>query len=416
MKFLISIAFKNMFRNKLRTVVSILAIAFAVMVIVFTRGLIDGMIEDTYSLYIHYDTGHIKIINQEYEQKEKLLSLNYTVNGLENKSLTEMESDLEDLQGIEMVIPRLKFGAAVSTEEELVQMLAWGIEGEKELQFTNIGRELAKGRMVAAGNREVVMGSELLNKINKSVGEKVTMVYTTAFSSFQGATFEIVGEIESNLPLLNEQAVFMPIDTARQLLYLNDESTELILVTDDRDQALNYLPAVKSYLEQNGGEQYLAQSWKNGNSFIQLLEVSETIYNFIYLFLVILSSIVVINTLVMIVKERTQEIGMMSALGLKSREILELFIFEGFAMAVIGSLIGALAGGAINYYLSGVGFDYSAAFEDIDVLMNPIIYPTYKIEHMLFAFLIGVVVTTITAIIPARRAAKLDPTEALREI
>ena len=416
MKFLINIAFKNMFRNKLRTIVSILAIAFAVMVIVFTRGLIDGMIGDTYSLYIHYDTGHIKIIDQEYEQKEKLLSLNYTVNGLENKSLSEMQADLSEMEGIEMVIPRLKFGAAVSTEEELVQMLAWGVDGTKELEFTNLERELSQGRMVEPGQREVVMGSELLNKINRSVGEKVTMVYTTAFSSFQGATFEIVGEIQSNLPLLNEQVVFMPIATAQNLLYLNDEVTELLLVTEDRDRVGEFLPPVRNYLNQSGGNNYLAKGWQEGNTFIQLLEVSETIYNFIYLFLVLLSSIVVINTLVMIVKERTQEIGMMSALGLKSREILQLFILEGSAMAVIGSFFGALGGGALNYYLAGVGFDYSAAFEDIDVLMNPVIYPTYKVEHMLFAFAIGVVVTTLTAIIPARRAAKLEPTEALREI
>ncbi|MGM0500456.1 MAG: ABC transporter permease [Bacillota bacterium] len=416
MNFLMNIAFKNMFRNKLRTAVSILAIAFAVMIIVFARGLIDGMIADTYELYIHYDTGHIKIIDQEYQQKQRLLSLNYTVNGLENKSLAEMQSDLESLAGIEMVIPRLKFGAAVSTEEELVQMLAWGVDGEKEVEFTNIGRELSQGRMVKAGRREVIMGTKLLAKINRSVGEKVTMVYTTAFSSFQGATFEIVGEITSNLPLLNEEAVLMPIDTARELLYLEEESTELLLVAEDRNQAEKYLPAVQNYLDQNGGEKYLAQSWRDGSSFIQLLEVSETIYNFIYLFLVLLASIVVINTLVMIVKERTQEIGMMSALGLNSREIMQLFILEGSAMALIGSFVGALGGGLINYYLSGVGFDYSAAFQDIDVLMNPIIYPTSKIEHMLFGFVIGVVVTTLTAIIPARRAAKLEPTEALREI
>ncbi|MEC9490412.1 MAG: FtsX-like permease family protein [Halanaerobiales bacterium] len=416
MKFLINIAFKNMFRNKLRTIVSILAIAFAVMIIVFARGLIDGMIEDTYSLYIHYDTGHIKIIDQEYEQKERLLSLQYTVNGVGNKSLSEMKKELNNLEGIKMVIPRLKFGAAVSTEKELVQMLAWGVVGEKELQFTNLERQLVEGRMVKSG-REVVMGTKLLAKINKSVGEDVTMVYTTAFSSFQGATFEIVGKIESNLPLLNEQLVFMPLDTAQRLLYLNNESTELLLVTNNREQANEYLPAVRNYLEKNGGaDKYLAQSWKNGNSFIQLLEVSETIYNFVYLFLVLLSSIVVINTLVMIVKERTQEIGMMSALGLKKKEVMLLFMLEGSAMAVVGSFFGALAGGALNYYLSGVGFDYSAAFEDIDVLMNPIIYPTFKIEHMVFAFAIGVIVTTLTAIIPARRAAKLDPTEALREI
>ncbi|MFN2341143.1 MAG: ABC transporter permease [Halanaerobium sp.] len=416
MKFLINIAFKNMFRNRLRSFVSILAIAFAVMIIVFTRGLLDGMIADTYELYIHYDTGHIKIIDQKYQQKEKLLSLNYTVNGLENKSLAEMQSDLNELPGIEMVIPRLKFGAAVSTEEELVQMLAWGVDGEKELSFTNIGRELTAGRMVEAGKREVVMGSKLLAKIERRVGEKVTMVYTTAFSSFQGATFEIVGEITSNLPLLNEEAVFMPLDTARELLYLEEESTELLLVGEDRNQSKKYLPVVRNYLAQNGGERYLVQNWREGSTFIQMLEVSETIYNFIYLFLVLLASIVVINTLVMIVKERTQEIGMMAALGLKAREIMLLFILEGSAMALIGSFFGALGGGVINYYLAKVGFDYSAAFQDIDVLINPIIYPTSKIEHMLFGFAVGVLVTSLTAIIPARRAAKLEPTEALREI
>jgi len=416
MNFLITIAFKNMFRHRLRSIVSILAIAFAVMVIVFTRGLIDGMIESSYSLYINYDTGHIKIIDKEYEQKERLLSLAYTVNGMENKSLSEMEEDLNSIENVELVVPRLKFGAAVSTDEDLVQMLAWGVDGEKELQFTNIERELVEGRMVEQGNREVVMGTRLLEKIDRKVGESVTMVYNTAFSSFKGATFEIVGRLESNLPLLNEQLVFMPLDTAQYLLYMEGEVTELLLITENREEVAPVLANVNKYLSVEGGEKYLAQSWKAGNSFIQMLRISEKIYNAIYLFLVLLASIVVINTMVMIVKERTQEIGMMSALGLDSKDILKLFVFEGGVMAVVGSFIGSIAGGIFTYYMSNIGLDYTAAFEDIDVLMNPVIYPTFKAEHMLFAFVIGVIVTTLTSIIPARRAAKLDPTQALREI
>ena len=416
MRFLINIALKNMFRNKLRTAVSILAIAFAVMVIVFARGLIDGMVESSYSLYINYDTGHIKIIDEEYNQKEKLLSLAYTVNGIGEKSLSEMRQDLENISAIEMAVPRIKFGAAVSTEEELVQMLGWGVVGEKELQFTNIDREIQEGRMVEDGKREVVMGSVLLDKINKKVGEKVTMVYNTAFQSFKGATFEIVGKIESSLPLLNEDVVFMPFDTAQHLLYLDGASTELLLLTENRDRVEEIMPAVKNYLQNNNNSRYIAESWREGNSFIQLLEVSKKIYGFIYVFLVLLASIVVINTMVMIVKERTQEIGMMSALGLKAKDILVLFLLEGSAMAVIGSFLGSAAGGLINYILADIGFDYSAAFADIDVLMNPIIYPTFKIEHMIFAFFLGIFVTTLTSVFPARRASRLEPTEALREI
>jgi len=416
MRFLITIAFKNMFRHRLRSIVSILAIAFAVMVIVFTRGLIDGMIESSYSLYIHYNTGHIKIIDEEYEQKERLLSLAYTVNGIGDKSLNEMEADLASIEDVEMLVPRLKFGAAVSTDEDLVQMLAWGVEGKKELEFTNIERELVEGKMVEAGKREVVMGTRLLEKIDREVGESVTMVYNTAFSSFNGATFKIVGRLESNLPLLNEQLVFMPLDTAQYLLYMDDELTELLLVTENREEVGPVLDSVNKYLAAEGGEKYLARSWKAGDSFIQMLRISEHIYNAIYLFLVLLASIVVINTMVMIVKERTQEIGMMSALGLDSADILKLFVFEGAVMAVVGSFFGAAAGGIFTYYMSNIGLDYTAAFEDIDVLMNPVIYPTFKFEHMLFAFVIGVLVTTLTSVIPARRAAKLDPTQALREI
>ncbi|MCC3144691.1 FtsX-like permease family protein [Halanaerobium sp. Z-7514] len=416
MKFLINIALKNMFRNKLRTFVSVLAIAFAVIVIVFARGLIDGMIESSYSMYIHYDTGHIKIMDQEYEQKQRLLSLAYTVDGIANKSLSEMENELLKLEGIEMVIPRVKFGAAVSTEEELVQMMAWGVDGQKELKFTNLERELVEGRMVSSGNREVVMGTELLRRIDKNVGERVTMVFNTAYSSFQGATFDIVGRIESNLPLLNKDLVFMPIDTARHLLYLEEESTELLLVTDDRDKAINYLPAVKNYLSANEGERYLAQEWREGSSFIQLLQVGERIYNFIYIFLLLLASIVVINTMVMIVNERTQEIGMMSALGLKKKDILKLFILEGGAMAVIGSFIGSIAGGTLTYFLSDIGINYGTAIEDMDILMTTIIYPNFKLEHLIFGFSLGIVITSLTAIIPAYRAANMDPTEALRDI
>ncbi len=419
MRFLANIALRNLFRNKLRTIVAIVAIAVSVLVVVFTRGLIGGFIESSFSLYVHYDTGHIKIVNEEYKQKERLLSLAYPVDGFANTGLAEMKQEINELENIEMVIPRIKFGATVSTEDELVQMMGWGVNPQKEIAFTNVEKEIVEGRMVESAKREVVMGTVLLNKLQKKVGEDVTILYNTSFNSFKGATFKIVGRIESALGLLNEQVFYTPLDVAQHLLYMDDQATELLLVTNNLEQSAQIVPEVNELLEQRGvGDKYVVNAWNEGSAFIQMMLVASDIYNFIYIFLVILSAFVVINTLVMIVKERTQEIGMMAALGLKSKDILSLFLLEGAAMAVTGSFLGAVGGGLINYYLAQIGIDYSAAMETMgqDILVNPIIYPSFEAEHMIYAFVLGVIVTTLTSIIPARRAAKLNPTEALRQI
>src|SRR6056297_116452 len=141
-------------------------------------------------------------------------------------------------------------------------------------------------------------------------------------------------------------------------------------------------------------------------------------YNVIYIFIVGLASFVVINTLIMIVKERTQEIGMMSALGLKKSSILKLFIFEGTVMGIIGSFIGAILGGIITKVLSTIGLDFTQAFEGMgeEIIMSTIIYPEHSISNLVFAFFLGVIIVSLASIIPARRAANLEPTDALRDI
>jgi putative ABC transport system permease protein len=90
MKFLLTLAGRNLFRNKMRTIVSLFAIAIAVMVVIFARGLIIGMLDSSYSLYIQYDSGHLKVIDETYDQKEKLLSLRHPVDGFEGRGVLPM--------------------------------------------------------------------------------------------------------------------------------------------------------------------------------------------------------------------------------------------------------------------------------------------------------------------------------------
>jgi putative ABC transport system permease protein len=367
---------------------------------------------------VHYNSGHIKIIDEGYQKRERLLTLNYPVDGLAGQGLEQMMAALVEIDHVEMVIPRLKFGAMVSTGDKLISMSGWGVNPEDELAFTDIEDYLAEGRMVAPGRQEVVMGTALLAKINRKVGEKVTIVFNTAYGSMRGITFNIVGRIESGLKLLNEMVFYLPLDQAQWLLEMEDQATELLLVTTDPKLVPQVLPAVKAFLAKAGEDgRYLALGYRETSDLIPLMDLSEVMFNYIYIFLVLLSCIVVINTMIMIIRERTKEIGMMTALGLEAKNILQLFVIEGAFMGIAGSLVGSVLGHMLTAYLGKTGFDYGQALSgmDTEVLFDTMFYPVASTANTVFAFVLGVVVVTLACLFPARRAARLQPTEAMRE-
>lgn len=417
MKFMWNIAAKNLTRNRLRSSISIAAIAISVCMVVIVRGLLTGMLDSMTSLNIQYNSGHIKIVDAAYQQKERLLSLNHPVDGFAEEGVQAMAAELAGIKGVAGVVQRLKFGAASSSGDKLVGMLGWGVYPEAETAFTDIAEQLVEGRMVEGDAMEVVLGSGILEELNKQVGDRITLFYTTAFGSFKGATFTVVGKVDSGLKLLDDSVLYMSMDQAQRLLEMPDQVTDLLVFTKDYRKVRPVLNEVRALLaEKDPAERYRVLPWYKANSMIEMMQIAEKIYNVIYILLILLASFVIINTMIMIIKERTREIGMMTALGLESRSILLLFVMEGTVMGLIGSAVGAVLGGVVTRVLSVVGIDYTEVLADVgeELIMKPVIYTTFSLENILFCFVLGVAVTALICILPARRAARLEPTEALR--
>lgn len=270
--------------------------------------------------------------------------------------------------------------------------------------------------MIEAGSREINMGRELLNELDRKVGDSVTILYNTAYSSLQGATFKIVGRIESGLQLLNEIVFYLPLETAQRLLYMDGELTELLLAGENRDSADLILKQTEELIAQNeSAAKYEALTFRETSEMIGYMDMAKNVYNAIYVLLVGLAAIVVVNTMIMIVNERRKEIGMMEALGLEKKNIIQLFLIEGAIMGFIGSLFGAVIGSFLLNYLAQTGIDFASAVSGIDasVLYSSTIYPRSSLGNTVFSFFLGLIVISISTIIPARKAAKLEPTEAM---
>ena len=409
MGYILKLASKNIKRSRVRTTISVLVIAISVMSVVFARGYIMGTINSLYDAQIKYQTGHIRIINKEYEKRERLLSLTYILDDLSNTM-----KKIQGIKGIKYVIPRIKFGGGVSIDGKMIYMMGWGIDPKKEVKFTHIDKNIIEGRMVSPSQKEIVMGDRLLKKIGKDVGDKITIVYTTSYGSLSASTFKIVGKMKSDLKFLNDGLFLLPIDIAQKILDLSDSTTELLLITKNPKNVDKLIPKVENKLGKN---QYLIQTW-NKSDIIVLMKIAEKIYNFVYVFIVLLAAFIVFETMVMIVNERTKEIGMLMALGLGGSEIGWLIVLEGTILGIIGSLIGVVIGGIVTNIYSKIGMNFEKALSGVSktFMMGSTIYPVFSIENLIFSFILGVIIIALASLIPAKKAISLNPSEALRKI
>ena len=164
---------------------------------------------------------------------------------------------------------------------------------------------------------------------------------------------------------------------------------------------------------------YMAKAWQEQELLYFYMVIARNVYAGLYFLVLFLASFTILNTMFMSVLERTKEIGMMKALGMKNRQVMGIVMLEALLIGTIASFIGAIWGSGIAYYLATRGLDFTATFET----MGTINFPISSVYHALFSwgivffgFCMGILFSVAAAVPPALRAAKMEPTESLKEI
>ena len=185
---------------------------------------------------------------------------------------------------------------------------------------------------------------------------------------------------------------------------------------DDASKTLALQDSVKELLEATDtDERYMAIPWYAHNEMMEYLQLGTPHLRGIYLAILLLASFVVVNTFVMIVNERRREIGMLSALGLRPGRIRTLFLLEGGICGLLGSLLGTILGAALVWALSQVGIPMTGSEAmGADIMFPTTLYPEFNPGVLVYAFVGGFLVTVASVYVPARQAARLKPTDALR--
>ena len=405
------IAFRNIRRNRRRSLLSGTAIAVAAMAITFLFSYMAGFLGDYESNVVRYVTGHVRIRHAEYDEYEQLNPIHLSVAGYQ-----EVVRKLEAQEGVAAVVPRTRFFTAIYRNEQTFGGIGLGVDFEREKGMMNIGQSLEQGRLPRSGEREMLLSAGLARELELEVGEKLTLLTKNKFMGMSGMTFLVTGIVRFQVSGFNESFFLMPIDTAARFLKMDEEATEVLVRLEDSRQVDAFAEKARLLLSASGRDELSVQAWTKVGIIYGMMRYAQSMYDIFALIFFLLASTVIVNTTMMVIFERMREIGTVAAMGMTPRQIVRLFFLEAFYIGGIASLIGVLVGAAITLPLSITGINVGSVMEGVSMELSSVLYPRLNVRTTVFVFFYSTAIASLASLIPSRRAAKIEPVEALRAV
>ena len=408
---LTTMAFRNISRNRRRSILSAIAIAVSALAVVFAFSLMNGLLSDLVGNVQNFVSGDIRIRHRDFDTYEYLAPLHLSV-----EDAASLQQQVEALPEVASAVTRISFPALMylsrSEDSESIPLQGIGVDFIHEERYQELSSLLRDGRLPNANSNEALIGSGFANSNNLTIGDSFTVLATTRTRGTNAFTLEIVGVAQLPYSSLDNRAIFMPYDRAQFFLRMEDGATEILVKRSPTSSGEETLTAVNAVL----GGQNVARSWRDiglAFTYIQTATISYSIIAFIFF---LLASTVIVNTTMMVIFERIREIGTLSAMGMNPRTLVRLFFIEALFISVIGALCGALGGTLLSAILGNSGIDFTNQLQGIDFEISNIIYPRPTFLISLLVFLYSVVVSALATLIPSTRSARIQPVEALRRV
>jgi len=403
-------ALRNISRNKRRSILSGSAIGISAMAIVFLFSLIGGMADDmAFNLKTYY-TGEVRVRNAKYDEFERYNPLHLTVDW---KSTSKV---LKNIGDIDVYVPRITFPSNLYIKGSNFGAMGVGADFSMEANFQDLNSSLKAGRLPQTGKNEMMMGAVLARDLKLKIGDKVTILSTTAARGTNAITLKIVGLFAFPVGTLNSKYFWMPLDRAQYFLRMDGGVQEVLIKVKKDVNVKKAASAINTELLNKTGQTLDIRSWEDLSTTYGLMKMADMVYNFIAIFFFLLGSTVIINTTMMVIFERMREIGTLGALGMHGKELVRLFFLEGTFISMIGSAIGIAAGIGITLWVGRTGLDFTDAMSGMDFEISAIMYPKLNAAKTIFVYFYSVIIASGATLIPSRKAAKIEPVDALRYI
>jgi len=409
MNLYLRLAWRNIWRHRRRTVIIVLAMGLSLGMMMFYDGLMDGFNNAIAGNAVRVLGGNVQVHAEGYREK------------VDSNPLLPLTDDMAVVQAalaqpnVIAASRRIQTGGLISNREGAFTMAIIGIDAEAEAPVSLIAEHIVDGRYVENTDEDTILiGKGLADALSIKVGDRITMVGSDIHKQNRQRTMTVIGIYDIGIPSMEKATSYISLAEAQNLFGLRDQSTEIQITLKRVGTEAAIVNALTPLLPG-----YEVESWANnypelGNA-VGRKNIVMDIFSVI---IVMIAGIGILNLLMMAIYERTREIGLLGAMGLKPREIATTFILEGALIGFVGVIAGIVMGLMINLSLMQVGMDYSqfAGITDYMALISGKVYPTLGISKLPMRAIIIFVIAALAALVPAIIASRREPSEALHHV
>jgi ABC-type lipoprotein release transport system permease subunit len=409
MNITLRMAWRNLWRHKRRTWLTVGAMIFSNLLLVFLISLQFGsyrmMIDNTLKSY----TGHIQIQQLNYNDEPKIRN--------SFAAIIELAQDIRKRLGSDKVAARGVAFAMTSSEQRSYGLQIIGVEPDYEPNVSTLPGLIRKGEYFSDINAaEIIIGSVLARNLRVDIGDELTLLGSGRDGSFAAGVVIVTGIFESGMNDIDRSMAQLPLAYFQSLFSMHGQGHNIVINADDLPLVGALQLQLRHFIKDR--DELAILHWNDLQPGLQQAIKADLVSAwFMYAVLIVLVAFSVLNTQLMSVLERTREFGTMMALGVKPIRLGSLIISETFIMSSLGLIIGAGLGTVLAYYLSIVGFSFPGMAEMAGKFNLPDrMYPSLSLLSILLGPGIIFLCSLLASLYPALRLFFLDPVDAMRAV
>ncbi len=407
----IELALRNLFRNVRRTVLTGMAIAFGLTMMLLMVNLQNGQYQEMISKAISQMAGHVVIQGAGYQQEQ------------DSEIVVERAGEVTQALSAEfpdaIVAPRITLGGLLNSTTNSIGIGLVGVEPEAEAAIGEFDDRIAQGSYLDS-DRGILIGEGLAKALGVEIGDKVVyMGQHGDATEMTSRLFRVAGIFRFGSADIDGFLAVVHLTAAQELLGHGDAANRITLHLPDAAESERASSHVIAMLSRDDLD---IRSWKQALPELQaIISADRTSGDVMLGILGLIVAMGVLNTVLMSVLERTREFGVMLALGMRPRQIASVVLLEGALLGFIGAALGLAGGLALSYPLVVYGIDYSSylggeTFESGGIVISSVMTGAYDPDRMAFYVFGAVIMTALAAVYPAVHVSRLQPVDAMNHV